>query len=126
MTDRSGAFHRVLSGLSRSKADLHAEKLRTGSRELGATPISECVPGEPATIVGVLNSVTLRPREGVPAVEAELHDGSGRLIVVWLGRRQIRGIEPGREILVRGRLTGHHPRPVIFNPRYELRPGPHS
>lgn len=123
MTDKTGGpLQRLLASLARSKADLHAETLRGDIRDFGATPISECVPGQAATFVGVLQSVTLRPREGVPAVEAELYDGSGKVTLVWLGRRQIRGIEPGRGIVVQGRLTGHTARPTVFNPKYDLRP----
>ena len=36
------------------------------------------------------------PRGGAPALEAELYDGSDVIDLVWLGRRQIAGIEPGR------------------------------
>ena len=53
---------------------------------------------------GTLRTVTLRPRGGVPALEAELYDGSGTIVLVWLGRRRITGIEPGRSIQVIGRL----------------------
>ena len=49
-------------------------------------------------------TVTLRPRGGVPALEAELYDGSGSISVVWLGRRRIGGIAPGRGIRVVGRI----------------------
>ena len=48
-----------------------------------------------ACVCGTLRSVTLRPRAGVPALVAELYDGSGTVQVVWLGRRQIAG-HPGR------------------------------
>mgnify|MGYP006189315163 CR=1 FL=1 len=34
------------------------------------------------------------PSSHVPAVEAELYDGSGQVRLVWLGRRQILGITP--------------------------------
>ena len=44
---------------------------------------------------GTLRTVTLRPRGGVPALEAELDDGTGVIIVVWLGRRRIAGIGAG-------------------------------
>lgn len=111
-----------MSSLSQTKEDQHASDLQTSARDLGATPICDCTPGEPATVSGVLRSVTLRPREGVPAVEAELFDGSGRILLVWLGRRRIRGIEPGRSIVVEGRITCNLDRPAIFNPRYELQP----
>jgi len=66
--------------------------------------------------------VTLRPRAGVPALEAELYDGSGTLAVVWLGRRQILGVEPGRGLVVHGRVAINEGRRVMFNPKYELRP----
>lgn len=126
MAEQPGWFNRALASMSRSKSDLHAESLRSHAqqmRERGVSAIKECQPGEPTTVLGVLHSVTLRPRETVPAVEAELYDGSGKILLVWLGRRRIRGIEPGRAILVSGRLTCNTDRPTIFNPRYELRPG---
>jgi RecG-like helicase len=118
---RPGPWRRLTASLTQSKADQHAAALQVGVRDTGATPIAACTAGTPATVTGVLRSVTLRPREGVPAVEAELFDGSGRLTIVWLGRRRIRGIEPGRTIVVHGRVTGNTERPTIFNPRYELR-----
>ena len=77
-------------------------------------------PGCPSP--GGSTTVTLRPRAGVPALEAELFDGSGRVDVVWLGRRRIGGIEPGRRIVVHGRITDQQGRRMIFNPSYELKP----
>jgi hypothetical protein len=119
---KPGALRRLAASLTQSKSQLHAEALKVGVRDVGATHICDCTPGWPVTVSGVLRSVTLRPREGVPAVEAELYDGTGRLLVVWLGRRRIRGIEPGRSIVVTGRITRNTDKPTIFNPRYELRP----
>jgi hypothetical protein len=69
----------------------------------------------------VLRTVTLRPRGGVPALEAELYDGTSVLTVIWLGRRRIAGIEPGRAIEVQGRIGRQERARVMFNPRYELR-----
>ena len=62
------------------------------------------------------------PRAGVPALVAELYDGTGSMALIWLGRRQIPGIEPGRSLIGYGRVTRDGEQPVIFNPRYELRP----
>ena len=73
-------------------------------------------------VQGTLKTVTLRPRGGVPALEAELYDGSGSISVVWLGRRRIGGIECGRSLTARGRLTVHDGRPTLYNAEYELRP----
>ena len=72
-------------------------------------------------VQGSLRTVTLRPRGGVPALEAELYDGTGLLTLVWLGRRRIAGIEPGRQIKVVGRIGVPQDARVMFNPRYELR-----
>lgn len=69
---------------------------------------------------GTLRTVTLRPRGGVPALEAELYDGTGVLTVVWLGRRRIAGIDPGRAIEVSGRIGNQDGVRVLYNPRYEL------
>ena len=71
---------------------------------------------------GVLRTVTLRPRGGVPALEAELDDGSGVITVVWLGRRRITGVDPGRSVTVAGCIGRQGDVPIMFNPRYELRP----
>ena len=61
----------------------------------------------------------------VPALEAELYDGSGSLQVVWLGRRQIGGFDPGRRARAEGLVCVQNGRRTMYNPRYELslRPG---
>jgi len=80
------------------------------------------VTGERATITGRLRSVTIRPVSKSPAVEAELWDGTGRLTLVFLGRRQIPGITPGRQVVVHGRAIVLDGEPSMVNPRYELLP----
>ena len=70
---------------------------------------------------GPCAAVVLRPLAGVPTLEAELYDGTGTVTLVWLGRRRIRGIDPGRTLVARGRLTKRDGQPTLFNPEYELR-----
>lgn len=74
----------------------------------------------PVVVEGTLRSVTLRPRGGVPALEAELTDPTGAVTVVWLGRRQITGIGAGTRIRVQGRIGLHDQTRIMYNPRYEL------
>ena len=88
----------------------------------GCTRIGDCDDRQIVKVTGTLRTVTLRPRAGVPALEAELFDGSAALDVVWLGRRSIVGIEPGRKLIASGRVSMSHGRRVLFNPKYELRP----
>ncbi|MDR3068258.1 MAG: OB-fold nucleic acid binding domain-containing protein [Cellulomonas sp.] len=90
----------------------------------GRTPIAELPDRRRAVATGVLRSVTLRPREGVPALVAELYDGSGSLDLVWLGRREIAGIVPGRRLVVEGMVTRLEGRRALFNPRYQLKARP--
>jgi hypothetical protein len=118
---RQGRFRRLLSKLTTSDAELEAQELQQDAVESGSTPIGRCGDREKVTVTGTLRTVTLRPRAGVPALEAELYDGSGTLSVVWLGRRRIGGVEPGRVLTASGRVSWAEGHPVMFNPRYELR-----
>ena len=40
--------------------------------------------------------------------------------MIWLGRRRIPGIEPGRTMRVRGRMAVRDGRKVLYNPYYEI------
>ena len=80
---------------------------------------------EIASVCGTLRTVTLRPSAGIPVLEAELYDGTGTVVIVWLGRRRISGIKPGRSLRVRGRVSAHGDAAgkfVMYNPHYELLP----
>jgi hypothetical protein len=112
----------MLDRLSSSQEELHSDELQQDALAVGCTPICNVHDRDIITVTGTLRAVTLRPRAGVPALEAELFDGSAALDVVWLGRRSIVGIEPGRMIIASGRISMNRGRPVLFNPRYELRP----
>ncbi|MFD7609864.1 OB-fold nucleic acid binding domain-containing protein [Streptomyces sp. NPDC059828] len=118
----AGRFRRMLDRLSSSQEDLESEELQEDSQASGCTRISDCGDRQIVKVTGTLRTVTLRPRAGVPALEAELFDGSAALDVVWLGRRSIVGIEPGRRMIASGRIAMSHGRRVLFNPKYELRP----
>lgn len=97
------------------------EERHEAAAHRGCTPVADLGDRRRASAAGVLRSVVLRPREGVPTVEAELYDGSGSLDLVWLGRRSIAGIDPGRRIRVEGLVCDIDGRRTMFNPRYELR-----
>lgn len=122
MGQNPGVLKRAVTRLATSAKEHEAAELQKDCVELGATLVSKLPDREYVRVAGTLRTVTLRPRAGVPALVAELYDGSGSISLVWLGRRQIAGIEPGRELVAHGRVTRDHDAPVIFNPRYELRP----
>ena len=121
---RPGFVRRLLSRLAADPDELDDEDLKAAIPVQGATPIVQCQDREAVCVHGTLRTVTFRPRAGVPALQAELWDGTGSVTVVWLGRRSIPGIDPGRAIKLRGRITALSGQRVIYNPVYELRPGP--
>ena len=105
-----------------NSADQNARDLRKEYAEKNADMIRDAPDRERVSLRGTLKTVTLRPRGGVPALEAELDDGSGVITLVWLGRRRIAGINPGIAIKVEGRIGAFEGHRVIYNPRYELIP----
>ncbi|WP_433500492.1 OB-fold nucleic acid binding domain-containing protein [Sphaerimonospora sp. CA-214678] len=117
-----GGLRGFFRWLTKSQAELEAEELREDTGRQGATPIASCDDRRRFRVAGTLRTVTLRPRGGAPALEAELYDGSDVIDLVWLGRRRIAGIEPGRVVRAEGLVSVQDGRKVMFNPRYELRP----
>lgn len=119
-TEKSGRWHRWTRTQAEAEADELQRENLAAAKDL--TRIDCCNPGATVTVRGMVRSMTIRPKSTVPALEIELYDGSGSVAVVWLGRRRIPGIEPGRSMVVTGRLTCNADSPTIFNPRYELKP----
>jgi hypothetical protein len=115
-----GIMRRALDRLASSTDELEAEELRGDAKAHACQPIAEQTDRAFVTVHGTLRTVTLRPRGGVAALEAELYDGSGTVTLVWLGRRRIAGIDPGRHMTVHGRLSSVDDVRVLYNPRYEL------
>lgn len=115
---------RALRRLASSNAELESEELQRHVREEGAVPIQTCEDRQQVSLTGTICTVTITPRDGHPALEVQLRDGSGAVTLVWLGRRQIPGIEAGRTIKIWGRISCHEGRRVLYNPRYELLPTP--
>jgi hypothetical protein len=116
-----GRLRRALHRLTADEHELQREELQSQNAEAGAEAVERCQVGEPVCLAGTLQAVVLRPLAGVPTLEAELYDGTGTVTLVWLGRRRIRGIDPGRSLVARGRLTVKDGRKTVFNPAYELR-----
>ncbi len=123
MGDRGGRVWQALNRwASSSDTERDAERLRTDAETSGCVPMDQLRDREIATVRGVVQALTLQPRAGIPALEAELCDGTDVLTLVWLGRRRIGGIDCGRKLRATGRVTRMEGRRVMFNPEYELLP----
>ena len=75
----------------------------------------------PVRLAGEVRSVRIVPRAGAPALEANVNDGRGNVTAVFLGRRKILGLSPGRRVVLEGVLTRYREDRVMYNPIYELR-----
>jgi hypothetical protein len=117
---RRASLRDFLHRLTASDAELEAQELRRESAETGATPARRCERGQLVSVSGRLRTVVYTPRTNLPTLEADLYDGSDVVTLVWLGRRHIAGIEPGRQLTARGRVAIRDGRKVIYNPYYEL------
>lgn len=113
---------RRLVDLARSDDDLAAGELREAATAHGCRPITDDTDREVVTLAGTVTAVTLRPRATVPALVAEVFDGSCTVQLVWLGRRSIHGIDPGAYVKATGLICRGVGAPTIYNPAYELLP----
>jgi hypothetical protein len=110
-----------LHRLTAAASDLDAAELQSDVMRCAGTPLNSLRRGQVATVIGRLRAVVYTPRENAPTLQAELFDGSAAIDLVWLGRRRVAGIEPGRTVMARGRVGIHDGRLAIYNPWYELR-----
>ncbi|AEV87986.1 hypothetical protein ACWT_6975 [Actinoplanes sp. SE50] len=119
-TEQRTGLRRFLDRLTATDSELDAEELQRDAVKCGAMPAGQCRRGQVVSVSGRLRTVAYTPRTNLPTLEADLWDGSDVVTLVFLGRRSIAGIEPGRQLTARGRIAIRDDRKVIYNPYYEL------
>ena len=118
--ERATGLRRFFERLTASEEELQAQELQRDSAKCGAVPAGQCSRGQVVSVSGRLRTVAYTPRTNLPTLEADLYDGSDVVTLVFLGRRSIAGIEPGRQLTAKGRIAIRDDRKVIYNPYYEL------
>lgn len=108
------AVHRLTTPIEQ----LDREDLVEFCRECGFDPLDEIQPRTRVATGGEVRSVRIVPRAGAPALEVTLSDGRGSVTAVFLGRRKIAGLTPGRRIAVRGMVGRDGNQLLIYNPEY--------
>ena len=111
-----------MESVTKSSADIDAAELRVESELFGADAIAGLLSGQVTTLTGKVQSLVFRPETSVPVLEAELFDGSGTVVIKFMGRRRIQGINPGTNIAVTGRIVQCDGVMTMFNPEYKLLP----
>lgn len=120
-------FKRLFKRLSQDATELRAGSIRAWCDSLsGVTHIEDAQPRSVARIAGVVEGLRLRPREDAPAIEAVLTDGTGKITVIWLGRRSIPGVRLGSRLIVQGMIGSARDHLHVINPTYEFAPTEHD
>jgi hypothetical protein len=116
-------FKKMLHRLTTPMNELDKEKLQEFCAGHGSClPIGDVPARQEVNMVGEITTVRIVPRAGSPSLEATISDGTGTMTAVWMGRRRIAGVAPGRRLVIRGRGAPMAPsgRLLFYNPRYEL------
>lgn len=122
----TGLLKRLSKMLTEDLENIEDERVQRECREAsaqhatGVQPARECTRGAHAVMIGELRSVETCSRNSHTGVRAEFFDGTDTVILKWMGRNRIPGIEPGRRITVRGRVANADGMKVVYNPEYEL------
>ncbi len=117
-----GSVRRMLRRRASPAETAEALERRRRAGRHGGSPVETLPARCRATVCGVVRSVVMRPSRASCAVEAEICDGTGRVTVVWIGRRAVPGVAPGRLLRASGRIGLCDGRRVLFNPDYDLLP----
>jgi hypothetical protein len=88
----------------------------------GSTPIAQLRAQQRARIEGHVHAVQIAPRSGVLTMECDVYDSTGGIAVLFFGRRQVPGIEPGTRIRCEGTVGEVDGHLAMSNPSYELLP----
>jgi hypothetical protein len=82
-----------------------------------ATPIGTVRVRDRVAVAGTVTDLTVQHWvDETPALHATVTDDTGSLVVAFLGRTRIAGVEIGRSITVAGALLLRRGRPLIMNP----------
>lgn len=115
-----------IENLGRPPEEIRAQNLRHWvSTVEGTTSIEDLEPRTRCKVAGVIQNIRIDPRPGRGSIEATIIDGSGQMVVKWLGRPTMTGIRLGMGLIVKG-TVGSTPdgEAMILNPDYRLVPGP--
>jgi hypothetical protein len=114
------AFKKMVDRFTRPVEDIDREKLTAFCDARALTAMDSVAPRQPVRVGGEVRSVRIVPRAGAPALEVTVSDGRGSVVGVFLGRRKIAGLSPGRRVAIEGVVARDGKRYLVFNPIYEL------
>lgn len=106
--------------LTASTEELHLESLVGSWSEHDVVPIAEATDRARLRVAGEVHAVQVVPRAGAPSLEVSIHDGTGRAVARFTGRRAIGGVTAGRRLVLEGLAQREGKHVVMVNPSYTL------
>lgn len=114
------ALRKIVERLTKPVEELDRQDLATWCDREQTCSIADAETRRPVRLAGEVRSVRIVPRAGADALEATVYDGRASVTAVFLGRRKISGITPGRRIVIEGVMTIDNRQRVMYNPIYTL------
>jgi len=114
------ALKKMVERLTKPVEDQDRDALTRYCDGLGVTAINAVTDRDHVRVGGEVRAVRIVPRAGAPALEVTITDGRDSVTGVFLGRRKIAGLSPGRRVVLEGMLCPEEGRHVLFNPVYQL------
>lgn len=100
--------------------ELDAARLQVRFAGLGLTPIADAPEREPVRVVGEIRGTRHSGYDDAPLLAVTIDDGTGTALIVFSGRRRIRGLDSGRTVIIEGVGRRERGQLLIHNPAYTL------
>jgi len=114
------ALKKMVSRFTKPVEEIDREHLTAFCDARHLSAMDAIAPRSRVRVGGEVRSVRIVPRAGAPAMEVTVSDGRGSVVAVFLGRRKIAGMSPGRKVAFEGVVARDGKRYLVFNPIYEL------
>jgi hypothetical protein len=114
------ALKKMVERLTKPVAEIDREQLTAFCDARQLLPMDDIAARTRVRVGGEVRSVRIVPRAGAAALEVTVSDGRGSVVGVFLGRRKIAGLSPGRKVMFEGVAARDGKRYLVFNPVYEL------
>jgi RecG-like helicase len=106
--------------MSRGAATLTADVGPAADRGSPMIPIGEVRWRTHARIKGRIRSLRVQPWANVATLECVVVDDTGGLLLVFLGRRRVAGVELGRSVIAEGMVGNQRGYLAMLNPEIQL------
>ena len=116
-----GGIRRRLERFRQSDEERLTDEVRDWAESVpGTIRIDSCPSRERVRIAGVVRRLTVRPVEGFQSLDALVSDGTGEVVVRWMGRHRIAGLGLGTRVVLEGVLGKDRDSLRMVNPQFEF------